>query len=49
MKRTQKAFNGSGFENLIGFTKPNGKTISEENLYFPIPQSELDVNPGLAD
>lgn len=49
MKRTQKAFNGTGFENLIGYTKPNGKTISEENLYFPIPQSEVDVNPGLTD
>lgn len=49
MKRTQKAFNGTGFENFIGFTKPNGKMISEDNIYFPIPQSELDVNPQLAD
>lgn len=49
MKRTQKAFNGNGFENFIGFTKPNGKTISEDNIYFPIPQSELDVNPSLAE
>ena len=45
MKRTQKAFNGSGFENFIGYTKPNGKTIAEDNIYFPIPQSEIDINP----
>jgi len=49
MKRTQKAFNGTSFVNLIGYTTPNGKTYSKENLYFPIPQSEIDVNPLLAN
>lgn len=49
MKRTQKAFNGTSFVNFIGYTKPNGKTISEDNIYFPIPQSEIDVNPSLAN
>ena len=31
-----------------GYKLPNGKTISQENIYFPIPQSEIDVNPSLA-
>ena len=47
MKRTQKAFNGAAFVNLVGYTTPNSKTYSQENLYFPIPQSEIDVNPLL--
>lgn len=49
MKRTQKAFNGIGFENFIGFALPNGKVIKQENIYFSIPQSEMDVNPKLKE
>jgi len=49
MKRTRKAYNGNGFEDFVGFALPNGKVIKEENLYFLIPQSEIDVYPKLAD
>jgi starch-binding outer membrane protein, SusD/RagB family len=49
MKRTQKAFNGTTFVNLVGYTTPNSKTYTQENLYFPIPQSEIDVNPLLGE
>lgn len=49
MKRTGKVFNGTGFENVVGYTLPTGKTIKEENLYFLIPQSEIDVNPKLGN
>jgi len=49
MKRTQKAFDGTTFVDLIGYTKPNGKTFTEENIYFPIPQSEIDINPLLGE
>ncbi len=49
MKRTQKAFNGSAFVNLIGYSLPNGKVYADDNLYFPIPQSEIDINPSLGD
>jgi len=47
MKRTQKAFNGSSMVNLIGYTTPNGKIYSQSDLYFPIPQSEINVDPLL--
>lgn len=49
MLRTRKVFNGTGFEDLVGYTLQNGKTIGEEHLYFLIPQSEIDVNPRLAE
>ena len=49
MKRTGKAFNGTGFDNYIGYTMPNGKTIGEQHVYFNIPQYDIDANPKLAN
>ncbi|AQG78063.1 RagB/SusD family nutrient uptake outer membrane protein [Spirosoma montaniterrae] len=49
MKRTGKVFNGTNFVNVVGYTLPTGKVIREENLYFLIPQSEIDVNPQLGN
>ncbi len=46
-RRTQKVYNGTGFENFIGYTMPNGKTLDESNRYFPIPQNEKVLNPNL--
>jgi starch-binding outer membrane protein, SusD/RagB family len=48
MLRTRKIFNGTGFQDVVGYTLSNGKTIGEQHLQFLIPQSELDVNPRLA-
>lgn len=49
MKRTMMAFNGIGFEAFVGHTLPNGSTLSAGNIYFPIPQSEVVLNPNLGD
>ena len=48
-RRTNKVFNGNGFSDLIGSTLPNGNTITTDNLYFPIPQNEIVLNPNLGD
>ena len=47
MKRALKFFNGSGFENVVGYTLQNGKVIKKEDLYFLISQYEFDRNPNL--
>jgi hypothetical protein len=49
MRRTMKAFNGTGFNDFVGHTLPNGKTLSADHIYFPIPQSEVVLNPNLGD
>ena len=50
MVRTGKIYNGSSFEDLVGFTLPtSGATFSANNLLFPIPQSALDTNPLLSE
>ena len=49
MRRTMKAFNGTGFNDFVGHTLPNGKTLTADHIYFPIPQSEVVLNPNLGD
>lgn len=49
MRRTMKAFNGTGFNDFVGHTLPNGKTLSADHIYFPIPQNEVVLNPNLGD
>ena len=49
MRRTMKAFNGTGFNDFVGHTLPNGKTLSADHIYFPTPQSEVVLNPNLGD
>ncbi len=49
MKRTMQVFNGTGFDSFVGATLPNGSTLSEVNIYFPIPANEVLLNPNLAD
>ncbi|MRX63141.1 RagB/SusD family nutrient uptake outer membrane protein [Maribacter luteus] len=48
-RRTGMVFNGSDFGSLVGSTLPNGKTLTEDNVYFPIPQNEVVLNPNLGD
>ena len=48
-RRTGKVFNGGGFTDLVGSTLPNGSTFTVDNLYFPIPQNEVVLNPNLGD
>tara|TARA_R110000868_G_scaffold76774_5_gene220533 strand:+ start:29850 stop:31322 length:1473 start_codon:yes stop_codon:yes gene_type:complete len=48
-RRTGKVFNGGGFTDLVGSTLPNGSTLTADNLYFPIPQNEVVLNPNLGD
>lgn len=45
--RTQKMFNGTDFVNAIGFVMPTGAIFKQENLKFPIPLSETQINPLL--
>jgi hypothetical protein len=49
MVRTRKAFNSATktFVNLIGHTMPSGAVFKQENLYFPIPEREIQINPLL--
>ncbi len=49
MVRTRKAFNAPSktFVNLVGAVMPNGAVFKQENLYFPIPERELQINPLL--
>lgn len=47
--RTHKIFdteNGK-FVDVVGFKMPNGAVFKEENLKFPIPLSEVQINPLL--
>lgn len=48
-RRTRKVFDGNTFNDLIGSTLPNGQTVGEENIYFPIPQNEVILNPNLGE
>jgi hypothetical protein len=47
--RTQKIFDATNnqFVNVVGFTLPSGATFTQANLQFPIPLSEVEVNPLL--
>jgi hypothetical protein len=47
--RTQKIFDATNnqFVNVVGFTLPNGATFTQGDLQFPIPLSEVEVNPLL--
>ncbi len=49
MVRTKKAFNAATktFVNLVGYVMPNGAVFKEENLKFPIPEREIQINPLL--
>jgi hypothetical protein len=49
MVRTRKAFNATTktFVNLVGHTMPSGAVFKQENLYFPIPDREVQINPLL--
>ncbi|WP_242202028.1 RagB/SusD family nutrient uptake outer membrane protein [Aestuariivivens insulae] len=50
IRRTGVVFdNNGGFNDFVGHTLPNGSTFSEGNRFFPIPQSEVILNPNLAD
>jgi hypothetical protein len=49
MKRTMKVFNGSGFDDFVGATLPSGNTLSNANLYFPIPAEDVLLNPLLGE
>lgn len=45
--RTRKVFDGVGFQDIIGFKSPSGAVFTEKNLTFPIPLSEIQINPLL--
>ncbi|KYP13006.1 RagB/SusD family nutrient uptake outer membrane protein [Flavihumibacter sp. CACIAM 22H1] len=49
MVRTRKVWNGStsSFVDLVGFVLPSGASFKAENLQFPIPLSETQINPLL--
>jgi hypothetical protein len=49
MVRTRKAFNpvSKRFVDLVGYVMPNGAVFKQENLYFPIPEREMQINPLL--
>ena len=49
MRRTMKAFNGTGFDDFVGHSLPNGETLTADHINFPIPQNEVVLNPNLAD
>lgn len=50
IRRTGFVFdNNGGFNGFLGHTLPNGSSFSEDNLLFPIPQSEVVLNPNLAN
>ncbi|TRX60044.1 RagB/SusD family nutrient uptake outer membrane protein [Fulvivirga sp. M361] len=49
MKRTMKVFNGTGFDDFVGATLPNGNTLGSDNIYFPIPAGDVLLNPALGD
>lgn len=47
--RTHKIFdaNNATMVNAVGYTLPSGATFREENLKFPIPLAEVQINPLL--
>jgi starch-binding outer membrane protein, SusD/RagB family len=47
--RTRKAFKGSTgtFVDIIGYKLPSGASFAEDNLKFPIPLAETQINPLL--
>ncbi|WP_184541992.1 RagB/SusD family nutrient uptake outer membrane protein [Mucilaginibacter sp. FT3.2] len=47
--RTQQVFNTAtkAFTNIVGYTMPSGVTFKTEDLKFPIPESEVQINPLL--
>ena len=47
--RTHKIFNPTQgtFVDAVGYQLPSGATFKEENLKFPIPLSEVQINPLL--
>jgi starch-binding outer membrane protein, SusD/RagB family len=51
MVRTNKAYNATtnSFVNLVGYTLPNGAVFKSQNLKFPIPEREVQINPLLGN
>ena len=49
IQRTHKAFNTSTghFEDALSFKNESGVIFNEQYLLWPVPQSEIDVNPNL--
>lgn len=49
--RTRQVFNPvtGTFTSIVGYRMPSGVTFKAENLVFPIPESEVQVNPLLKD
>ncbi|RYD93083.1 MAG: RagB/SusD family nutrient uptake outer membrane protein [Sphingobacteriales bacterium] len=47
MVRTHKMFDGTSMVDAVGFVMPGGAIFKEENLKFPIPLSEININPLL--
>lgn len=49
MLRTRKVRNvfSGEFQDFVGYTTPFGKTFTEKQLLFPIPQREIDNNTNL--
>ncbi|GAB3656566.1 RagB/SusD family nutrient uptake outer membrane protein [Echinicola sediminis] len=47
MKRTMKVYNGTGFSDFQGHTLPSGFTLTEDNLYWPVPANDATLNPNL--
>jgi len=47
--RTQQVFNPAtgAFTPIVGYKLPSGVTFKTENLRFPIPESEVQINPLL--
>lgn len=48
-RRTNKIFDGNSFVDLVGSALPNGNIVTSDNIYFPIPQNEVVLNPNLGD
>ena len=48
-RRTRKVFDGTDFSDLDGSVLPNGNVLEDDNIYFPIPQNEVVLNPNLGD
>ena len=48
-RRTGKVFIGTGFSDLVGSVLPSGNTLESDNIYFPIPQNEVILNPNLGN
>jgi starch-binding outer membrane protein, SusD/RagB family len=51
MVRTNKAYNAptNSFVSLVGYTLPNGAVFQNQNLKFPIPEREVQINPLLGN